>query len=154
MDGGQRRIAVVTGTRAEWGLLLPVVRALGARGDAEAGVVIAGWHLAAGTAGEVERQAGEAGVGVWGQAAMQEAGVTGRWADAAALGRGVSAVAGVLAGLEGEVDWVVVLGDRVEALAGAAAAAVGGVRVAHLHGGDRAEGVADESMLHAISKLA
>ncbi|MEM6334676.1 MAG: UDP-N-acetylglucosamine 2-epimerase, partial [Planctomycetota bacterium] len=69
-------------------------------------------------------------------------------------GGGGSAMAGVLGGLSGELDWVVVLGDRVEALAGAAAAAVGGVRVAHLHGGDRAEGVADESMRHAISKLA
>jgi UDP-hydrolysing UDP-N-acetyl-D-glucosamine 2-epimerase len=49
---------------------------------------------------------------------------------------------------------VVVLGDRIEAFAAAAAASIGGIRVAHLHGGDRAEGVADEAMRHAISKLA
>ena len=51
-------------------------------------------------------------------------------------------------------DWVVVLGDRIEAFAAASAAAVGGFALAHIHGGDRAEGVADESMRHAISKLA
>jgi UDP-hydrolysing UDP-N-acetyl-D-glucosamine 2-epimerase len=51
-------------------------------------------------------------------------------------------------------DVVVVLGDRVEVLAAAVAAGVGGIRVAHLHGGDRGEGVADESMRHAVSKLA
>ena len=49
---------------------------------------------------------------------------------------------------------VVVLGDRIEAFAAASSAAIAGIRVAHLHGGDRAEGVADESMRHAISKLA
>jgi len=51
-------------------------------------------------------------------------------------------------------DGAVVLGDRIEALAGACAASVAGVRLIHMHGGDRAEGVADEAMRHAISKLA
>jgi len=51
-------------------------------------------------------------------------------------------------------DVVVVLGDRIEVFAAASAAAIGGVRIAHLHGGDRAEGVTDESMRHAVSKLA
>jgi UDP-hydrolysing UDP-N-acetyl-D-glucosamine 2-epimerase len=51
-------------------------------------------------------------------------------------------------------DWVVVLGDRIEPFAAASAAAIMGIAIAHIHGGDRAEGVADESMRHAISKLA
>jgi UDP-hydrolysing UDP-N-acetyl-D-glucosamine 2-epimerase len=50
-------------------------------------------------------------------------------------------------------DWVVVLGDRVEAFAGAAAASIGGAAVAHIHAGDRAEGIADEAMRHACSKM-
>jgi UDP-hydrolysing UDP-N-acetyl-D-glucosamine 2-epimerase len=49
---------------------------------------------------------------------------------------------------------VLVLGDRIEAFAAATAAAVAGIRVAHMHGGDRAEGIADESVRHAITKLA
>jgi UDP-N-acetylglucosamine 2-epimerase len=48
----------------------------------------------------------------------------------------------------------VVLGDRIEALAGASAASIAGVAVCHIHGGDRAEGIADEAMRHAITKLA
>jgi UDP-hydrolysing UDP-N-acetyl-D-glucosamine 2-epimerase len=51
-------------------------------------------------------------------------------------------------------DVVLVLGDRIEPFAAACAASVGGVRLAHIHGGDRAQGVADEAMRHAISKLA
>jgi UDP-N-acetylglucosamine 2-epimerase len=50
-------------------------------------------------------------------------------------------------------DWVVVLGDRIEAFAAASAASIAGIAVAHIHGGDRAEGIADEAMRHAISKL-
>jgi UDP-hydrolysing UDP-N-acetyl-D-glucosamine 2-epimerase len=51
-------------------------------------------------------------------------------------------------------DWVVVLGDRIEAFAAASAASISGIAVAHIHGGDRAEGIADEAMRHAITKLA
>jgi len=50
-------------------------------------------------------------------------------------------------------DWVVVLGDRIEAFAAASAASIAGVAVCHVHGGDRAEGIADEAMRHAITKL-
>ncbi len=83
---------------------------------------------------------------------MQRAGEVGRLADARALGRGVSGFAQAIGALD--PGWVVVLGDRIEAFAAAAAASVAGVPVAHLHGGDRAEGIADEAMRHAISKLA
>ena len=51
-------------------------------------------------------------------------------------------------------DLVLVLGDRIEAFAAASAASIAGIPLAHLHGGDRAEGVADEAMRHAISQLA
>ncbi|HYD00156.1 MAG TPA: UDP-N-acetylglucosamine 2-epimerase [Phycisphaerales bacterium] len=50
-------------------------------------------------------------------------------------------------------DWIVVLGDRIEAFAAATAASIAGVAVCHIHGGDRAEGIADEAMRHAITKL-
>ena len=49
---------------------------------------------------------------------------------------------------------VLVLGDRIEAFAGASAGSIGGFMLAHMHGGDRAEGIADEAMRHAITKLA
>ena len=83
---------------------------------------------------------------------MQVAGRTGRLEDAEATGRGIARFARSFAGLR--PDWVVVLGDRIEAMAAATAASIGGIAVAHLHGGDRAEGVADEAMRHAITKLA
>src|SRR5205085_3946625 len=51
-------------------------------------------------------------------------------------------------------DIVLVVGDRVEAFAGAAAGHVSGRVVAHVHGGDRAAGQVDDSLRHAITKLA
>ena len=51
-------------------------------------------------------------------------------------------------------DVVLVVGDRVEAFAAAAAGHVSGIAVAHVHGGDRALGQVDDSLRHAITKLA
>ena len=53
-----------------------------------------------------------------------------------------------------QTDIVLVVGDRVEAFAGAAAGHIGGRIVAHVHGGDRALGQVDDSLRHAITKLA
>jgi GDP/UDP-N,N'-diacetylbacillosamine 2-epimerase (hydrolysing) len=50
-------------------------------------------------------------------------------------------------------DIVLVVGDRVEAFAAAAAGNICGLCVAHVHGGDRAMGQVDDALRHAISKL-
>ena len=83
---------------------------------------------------------------------MQSNGKTGRAADVAALGRGVTGFGKAFEKLK--PDCVLVLGDRIEVLAAASAASIGGIQLAHIHGGDRAEGVADEAIRHAVSKLA
>ena len=143
------RVLVVTGTRAEFGLLEPVMRAIDAHEELDLRVAAGGSHLLppARTIDVVRER-----VRVDAVLEMQSAGEVGRLADARALGRGVSGFAEAIGGLD--PHWLVVLGDRIEAFAAAAAASVAGVPVAHLHGGDRAEGVADEAMRHAISKLA
>ena len=144
-----RRIAVVTGTRAEYGLLRTVMRAIDAHPALSLEVIVTGTHLIgpAHTAREVE-----ADFEVAAMIPMQEEGATGRFADAAALGRGVSGLANRFEGVTPDV--VLVLGDRIEPFAAASAASAAGIRIAHLHGGDRAEGVADEAWRHAITKLA
>jgi UDP-hydrolysing UDP-N-acetyl-D-glucosamine 2-epimerase len=50
-------------------------------------------------------------------------------------------------------DIVLVVGDRVEAFAAATAAHLAGIAVAHVHGGDRAQGQVDDALRHAITKL-
>ena len=144
-----RRVAIVTGTRAEFGLLKPVMRAVADHPELELLVIAAGSHLIppAHTFREV-RAAFEVADSI----PMQIVGRTTRFDDAEALGRGISRFARSFDRLR--PDWVVVLGDRIEAFAAASCASIGGWSVAHIHGGDRAEGVADEAMRHAITKLA
>ncbi|MBX3402641.1 MAG: UDP-N-acetylglucosamine 2-epimerase (hydrolyzing) [Phycisphaeraceae bacterium] len=143
-----RTIAVVTGTRAEFGLLRPVMRAIEAHPALRLRVVAAGAHFLppVRTIREVEHE-----FAVAAKVRMQRTRETDRAADAAATGRGIEGFARAFARLK--PDWVVVLGDRIEAFAAASAASIGGVAVAHIHGGDRAEGIADEAMRHAITKL-
>jgi UDP-hydrolysing UDP-N-acetyl-D-glucosamine 2-epimerase len=148
---GRRTVAVVTGSRAEYGLLRPVMRAIREHRGLELRVVVTGTHLL-----RPQRTLDEVAADFELDAVipMQREWSTGRMADAAALGRGVSGFTAWLGNRSGGVDVVAVLGDRIEAFAAAAAAAVGGIRVAHLHGGDRAPGIADEGLRHAITKLA
>lgn len=140
---------VATGSRAEFGLLLPVMRAVREHGTLELVTVAAGSHFL--TPAETWRDIEAAGFRLDARVEMQREGETGRLADARALGRGIEGFARVFE--EWRPEWVVVLGDRIEALAAAASASVGGLRVAHLHAGDRAEGIADEGMRHAASRL-
>ncbi len=141
-------VAIVTGTRAEFGLLRPVMHAVQKHNRLKLRVIAAGAHFLtpARTIKEVEAE-----FKVAARVPMQIPGKTGRAADALATARGVDGFARAYARLK--PDWVVVLGDRIEAFAAAAAASIAGIAVCHIHGGDRAEGIADEAMRHAITKL-
>jgi UDP-hydrolysing UDP-N-acetyl-D-glucosamine 2-epimerase len=142
-------VAVVTGSRAEFGLLLPVMRAVAAHDALQLQVVVAGAHLL--PPAETVREVAAA-FPIAAAVAMQDRERPSRLDDAEAMGRGV--VGFTRAWRELAPRWVVVLGDRIEPFAAAASASIAGIAVAHVHGGDRAEGIADEAMRHAITKLA
>ena len=146
---GRSRIAIVTGSRSEFGLLKPVMSAVAAHAKLELAVIVAGEHLIspAITFREVKKHFQIAAT-----VPMQIAGRTGRAEDVESVARGVARFGRAFTELH--PAWIVVLGDRIEAFAAASAASIGGFALAHIHGGDRAEGVADEAMRHAISKLA
>ena len=168
----KRTIAVVTGSRAEYGLLLPVMRAIDEHHALELQVIICGEHKGdcANTGTEVQetfpesvtieekddlealKASVERDLGGEPDLSLDISGMDGRLGKAACLGMEVLAFSQHFR--KRRPDVVLVLGDRIEAFAGASAAAVGGIRVAHMHGGDRAEGIADEAMRHAVTKLA
>jgi UDP-hydrolysing UDP-N-acetyl-D-glucosamine 2-epimerase len=144
------RVAIVTGTRAEFGLLEPVLQAITKRGRIEARLIVTGMHLLK-KFGMTVNNIVDRGYRVDARIKMQ----TGRDdgpAEAAAVGRAITGIANALDRLECNV--VLVLGDRIEAFAGAAAGAVGRRVVGHIHGGDRAPGDIDEAMRNAITRLA
>jgi UDP-hydrolysing UDP-N-acetyl-D-glucosamine 2-epimerase len=145
----RRRVLVVTGSRAEFGLLRPVMVAIGKNKKLELRVCMAGEHLL-GPALTWRDVAKEFRIDA--RVPMQRPSDHTRADHAAACGRGMAGFAATYKRIK--PDWIVVLGDRIEAFAAASAASIAGIAVCHIHGGDRAEGIADEAMRHAITKMA
>jgi UDP-hydrolysing UDP-N-acetyl-D-glucosamine 2-epimerase len=143
-----RRILVMTGSRAEYGLLRPILEAFDRETTLETLLAVGGSHLLGRnpTIDEIRRERVVDAV-----IPMQSEDHVSRVDDARALALGVQGCAEAIDRLQPDI--VLVLGDRLEVFAAASAASLSGVRVAHLHGGDAASGVADESMRHAITKL-
>jgi UDP-hydrolysing UDP-N-acetyl-D-glucosamine 2-epimerase len=144
-----RTIAVVTGTRADYGLLRGLLRAIEDDPQLQLRLIVTGTHLSdvfGKTVTEIERDgfAIAASVPIW-------SGADTALAAAADVGRAVPGYAEVLAEIAPDV--VVVLGDRLEAFAVAAAATILSVPVAHIHGGEITEGAMDDALRHSITKM-
>lgn len=145
-----RRIALFSGTRADFGHLQYVVEALRARDDVEVQLVLGGTHY--------EPRFGSTGHDIEAQGFPVAARIAVPLPDDTPasivrfMGDTLRAAADALPSLAPDV--LVLLGDRYEVLAMAAAALPLRVPIAHLHGGERTEGAFDESIRHAVTKLA
>lgn len=145
-----QRICVVTGTRADYGLLEPVISGIANAPDLELRLVVTGMHLSP-EFGDTWRAIDGDGHTIDAKVEMllsSDSGV----GIAKSMGLGMIGMADAFDRLE--PDLVLVLGDRFEALATTQAALVARIPVAHVAGGDVTEGSLDEAMRHAISKLA
>ncbi len=145
-----RRIAVVTGTRAEYGLLRSTLTALQTHANVNMQLVVTGSHLLRRFGYSVDEILTD-GWQIDARVPMQR-GDDGPLDQAEGLARGVAGIARFLQ--ERGTDIVVVLGDRIEAMAAALAAVTTGKILAHIHGGDLAAGDFDDALRHAITKLA
>lgn len=146
----KRHIIVVTGSRAEYGLLRSTMEALKKHRRLELRVVATGTHLLR-KFGHTVDQIVRDGWRVDARIRMQ-AGDDGPLDQTVGLSRGVAGMGRFCE--EVGADVMLVLGDRIEAMAGALAGVTTGRCVAHIHGGDIAPGDFDESLRHAITKLA
>ncbi len=146
----RRRIAVITGTRAEYGLLRTTIRAIQRHPRLQLQLAATGMHLVR-KFGSTVRQIEADGFPIAARVPMQR-GTDDPLDQAEGLARGVRGIARFLQ--EAESDVVLVLGDRIEAMAGALAGVATGRIVAHVHGGDVAPGDLDDALRHAITKLA
>lgn len=144
-----RHVCVVTGSRAEYGLLSGLLRALRDDDETELSVVVCGTHLVPEHGMTVDRIIDD-GFEISGRVEMMLSSDSGVGA-AKSVGLGVIGMADQLDRLA--PDLAVVLGDRFEMLAVAQAALLLGIPLAHLHGGEVTEGAFDESIRHAITKL-
>lgn len=144
-----RRIIYLTGTRADYGLFSQALRRIDAHPALDLALIVTGMHLAP-EFGRTVRLVEEDGFPIAAQVETLLAGDDGG-SMARAIGLGILGLTQALESTRPDV--LIVLGDRGEMLAGAIAAAHLNIPVAHVHGGE-VSGTIDESVRHAITKLA
>ena len=144
-----KKICVVTGSRAEYGLLRWVMEGIRNSPELELQVIVTGMHLSAEfglTYTEIEGD----GFHIDRKVEMllssdTPIGIT------KSMGVGMIGFADALS--EMKPDLLLVLGDRYEIFAAVSAAMVARTPVAHLHGGETTEGAFDEAIRHSITKM-
>lgn len=145
-----RRICVVTGGRADYGLLQWVMHDIRAAGDLALQLVVTGSHLEAAFGMTVDQIEAD-GFHIDARVPLGLEG-DGPGDTVRAMARCLTGVSEALEALHPDI--VLVLGDRYEILSAAQAALIHGVPVAHIAGGDTTEGAFDEGIRHALTKLA
>jgi UDP-N-acetylglucosamine 2-epimerase (non-hydrolysing)/GDP/UDP-N,N'-diacetylbacillosamine 2-epimerase (hydrolysing) len=147
----KRKICVVTGTRAEYGVLYPVMKAIQRNSKLELSLIVTGMHLMrefGSTAKEIESD----GFRIDAKVPMLSREDT-LQAMAKSLGKGIIRMTDTLDDLKPDI--LMVIADRGEALAAAIAGAHMKIPVAHVHGGDVTTGACiDEPIRHAITRFA
>lgn len=144
-----RKICIITGTRAEWGLLTRLAGLIKASATMELQIIATNMHLSERyglTYKEIEADGFQIDYKVPMEATGDTAGDTVR-----SMGAAMNGFAEAYDALQ--PDMLVVLGDRYEILAAVSAALIFKIPVAHLHGGEITEGAFDDAIRHAITKM-
>lgn len=144
-----RKICVVTGTRAEYGLLRRLLLILKNDPQIELQLVVTGSHLSPSHGMTVDEIESDGFVPV--AKLSVDLSDDSKLATVEAMADVTSQIAKTLSSLNPNV--VVLLGDRYEILATAQAALILDIPVAHIHGGEITSGAFDDSIRHAITKL-
>ncbi|WP_027087205.1 UDP-N-acetylglucosamine 2-epimerase [Cohnella panacarvi] len=145
----RRKICVITGTRAEYGLLTWLMKEINGDRELDLQVIATGMHLSP-EFGLTYKQIEQDGFQIDARVEMllssdSPVGIS------KSIGLGTIGFADAYERLQ--PDLVVILGDRFEILAAAQAAMIARIPIAHLHGGETTEGVIDEAIRHAITKM-
>jgi GDP/UDP-N,N'-diacetylbacillosamine 2-epimerase (hydrolysing) len=144
-----RKICIVTGTRAEYGLLRWVMEGVRQAPDLELQIIATGMHLSP-EFGLTFREIEKDGFRIDRKVEMLLSSDTPSGL-AKSMGLGLIGFGDVLQELQPDI--MMVLGDRFELLSAVVAAMVARTPVAHLHGGESTEGAFDEAIRHSITKM-
>lgn len=144
-----RKVCVITGTRAEYGLLRGVLDGLRTDPDFELQIIATGMHLSP-EFGLTYREIEADGFRIDRKVEILLSSDT---PVGVGTSIGLAAIGFTSAIDELKPDLILLLGDRFEILAAVTAALIAGVPVAHLHGGEITEGAVDDAMRHAITKM-
>ena len=144
-----KKVCVVTATRAEYGLLKPVIEKIKLSNSMELILAVTGMHLAPEfglTYREIERD----GYQINGKIEMLLSSDT---ATGITKSMGIALLGFADFFETHKPDIVIVLGDRYETMAVATAALIAKIPIAHIHGGEITEGAYDDAIRHSITKM-
>lgn len=144
-----RKICVITGTRAEFGLLRPLIELINNDAELQLQLIATGMHLSP-EFGYTFNEITEAGFVVDKKVECLLSSDTSVGVSKT-IALAISGFADALKDLQ--PDLVVVLGDRTEILGAVIATAMANIPIAHLYGGETTEGAYDEAIRHSITKF-
>lgn len=148
-NGARKRICAITGSRADWGLLKPVLQSIQAHSHFELQLLATGGHLSEQqgyTLTDIKADGFEPDHGLALELDDDSAG-----GICQSLGQAVAGFGKTFQKLQ--PDLILLLGDRYEIFAAVQAALISKIPVAHIAGGDVSEGAYDDAMRHAITKM-
>lgn len=145
----KKQIGVLTATRAEFGLLKPLILRLRKENYCDTKVLVTGMHLSP-AFGNTYKEIEEAGISIAEKIECITEGDTPRDIS--------NNMAMAMTGFgkyfaNNKLDLLIVLGDRYETLAVCMAAMNAEIPIAHIHGGEATEGLIDEAIRHSITKM-
>ena len=144
-----RKVCVVTGSRAEFGLLRQLTHELHKVEAVDLQLIATGMHLSP-EFGLTFQEILDEGFAIDAKIEMLLSGDT-KTSVTKSMGLGLIGFADAYENLRPDI--VVLLGDRFEIFAAAAAALIAGIPIAHIHGGETTEGAFDEAIRHSITKM-
>jgi GDP/UDP-N,N'-diacetylbacillosamine 2-epimerase (hydrolysing) len=144
-----RKICVITGTRAEYGLLYWTMKALQADDDVNLSICVTGMHLSP-EFGLTYKKLLEDGFIIHEKVETLLSSDT-TVGISKSIGLGIISFSEVFERLN--PDLILVLGDRYEIFAACTAAMISRIPIAHCHGGEATEGLIDEAIRHSITKM-
>lgn len=144
-----KKILIVTGTRAEYGLLKKLIIKLQSDNDFETSVAVTGTHLSKQHGMTVDLIKADNIQNIYPVDLKIEGDTAVNLCDGIALG--LNGFSRLLVNLK--PDLMVVLGDRYELWSATMAATIANIPIAHIHGGESTEGAIDEAVRHSITKM-
>lgn len=145
----KRKVCIVTGTRAEYGLLFGLLKNIQKDPDIQLQLIATGMHLSP-EFGLTYRQIEEDGFEIDKKIEMLLSSDT-PMGISKSMGLGMIGFAEAFSELRPDI--VVLLGDRFETICASTAACVARIPIAHIHGGENTQGAIDEAFRHSITKM-
>lgn len=144
-----KKICIVTGTRAEYGLLKPIIEKVNRADDMELQLVVTGMHLST-EFGLTYREIEKDGYPIRAKIEMLIGSDT---AVGITKSMGIALIGFADYFENNRPDIVLIIGDRYEMLVAVSAAMIARIPIAHIGGGELTEGAVDEAIRHSITKM-